>query len=293
MVLLASVVAAALVQDPYTIFARAREYWLEQRYPVSVRYDVAVGIEEGGKARIERYASSYDSLDNAVSVDPVSDYERDHPVYPHGVNIGVLGFALSKPQPTDDFLGVPHLSPEYSFGMVPFIAPGEAGNPFDSPLLVAQIRHEFHDPNPHPTAEPSGAPREIAVVDANDRAYRIALLGTGDVDGHACFHLGLTPTRDPGKFRIREAWIDEANFATWELKDASNFTSGPETAVPWTIHFVDVDGAHYVGEEDALAPISTQGLIYTSARIAFENIVPAALRAQPYAPPQNSMLVEP
>ena len=290
--MISAIVAAVIVAaDPYAVYSRAREYWLAQRYPASVKYDVAITVNEGGKTRSERYDSSYDSLDNTVLVDPVSDYERDHPVYPHGVNVGILGARVNKPLPTDDFLGVPHLAPNYSFGMMPFIAPSQAQNPYDSPLLVQQIRREFHDPNPHPSPTPTGLP-EIAVVNANNRDYVISLLGTDTVDGHSCFHLGFKPERNPGKYRIREAWIDEANYATWQLKDAVNFIDGPATSVPWTIHFTDVAGAQYVSEEDADAPIDAQGLIFTTARISFENIVPGALREQPFAPPQDQMLVE-
>ena len=267
---------AVAAPDPYQIFANARAFWHQQRYPALIDYNVAVDITEGGNERVEHYASEYDAVSNVVTVDPVSDYERAHPVHPKGININILAIALNKPLPHIDFLGVPYLAPTYSFGMAPFI-PAPTPTPFNSAALVAEIRREFHDPNPRATAFPSASPnsglQEIATVYARNRDYTIVLLGTDTIDGHACYHLGLTPTRDPGRFRIRQAWIDEATYATWQLQDALNFTNGPGTMVAWTIHFAQIDGAQFVREEDALASMKTGGEIYTKADVRFENIV--------------------
>ena len=267
--------ARAAAPDPYAIFANARAYWLQQRYPMILDYDVAVDVTEGGKERIERYAAEYDAVNGSARVDPVSDYQREHPVAVKGMNLGILGFHLNKPLPPIDFLGVPYLAPNYSFGMAPFV-PAPTPTPFNSAALVAQIRREFHDPNPRTTASasPSPAPglQEIATVYAHNHDYMIVLLGMQTIDGHPCYHLGLTPTRDPGRYRIRQAWIDEQTFAPWQLQDALNFTSGPGTNVAWLIHFDDVGGAHYVSEEDALAPMSAGGQIYTKPAVRFEDV---------------------
>ncbi|MBV8636809.1 MAG: outer membrane lipoprotein-sorting protein [Candidatus Eremiobacteraeota bacterium] len=263
--------------DPYQIFANARQYWMQQRYPTQLQYQVAVAITEGGKERVEHYQASYDAVSNVVDVDPTSDYERENPVKPSGVNFGLFGFNVNKPLPTDDFLGVPKLRPNYSFGMAPFV-PAPSPTPFNSMALVNEIRKEFHDPNPRKTPSPAPAASipEIATVYAQNREYTITMLGTETVDGHACYHLGLKPVKDPGRYRIREAWIDETTFAPWRLKDSTNFVSGDATSVPWTIQFTDVDGAHYISEEDADAPVSSQGEIYTRAAVRFESIAQAS-----------------
>ncbi len=259
--------------DPYQIFANARQYWMQQRYPAQLQYRIAVDITEGGKKRVEHYDSTYDAVNDVVDVDPTSDYEHDHPVKPTGMNFGILGVRLNKPLPTADFLGVPKLRPNYSFGMAPFV-PAPSPTPFNSMALVDEIRKEFHDPNPHePKPSPSPSLPEIATVFAQNRQYTIALLGTDTIDGHGCYHLGLKPVKDPGRYRIREAWIDESTFAPWQLKDATNFVSGDATSVPWTIRFADIAGAHYISEEDADAPVATQGEIYTRAALRFESIV--------------------
>ncbi len=100
-----------------------------------------------------------------------------------------------------------------------------------------------------------------------------ALAGeTATIDGHPCYHLELTPLRDPGKNRIRQAWIDERTYAPWQLLDALNFQSGPGTHVAWMIRFADVDGAHYISEEDAQVPIAAGGLIYVKTAVRFVDI---------------------
>lgn len=274
---------AAAAPDPYQIFGNARAYWHQQKYPALIDYEVAVDVVEGGNERVEHYASEYNAETNVVQVDPVSDYERAHPVYPKGINISII-VPLNKPLPPVDWLGVPYLAPTYSFGMAPFI-PAPTPTPFNSAALVTEIRKEFHDPNPRATPSATPTPdaglQEIATVYAHNRDYTITLLGTETIDGHPCYHLGLTPTRDPGQFRIRQAWIDEQTFATWQLQDALNFTSGPGTSVAWTIHFAQVDGAQYIREEDALGPMKRGGEIYTKASVWFENLLSANAPALP------------
>jgi hypothetical protein len=267
--------AAPITPDPYSIFAQAREYWMQQRYPQLLAYTIAVTVDEGGKERVEHYNADYDAVKNVVTVDPVSDYELAHPVHVSGIGVSLLMFRLTKPLPAVDFLGVPQLAPTYSFGMAPFV-PAPAPTPFNSAALVAQIRKEFHDPNPRATPLPSDSPndglRQIAAVVARNRDYSIALLGTGTIDGHDCYHLALTPLRDPNKFRIRQAWIDEQTYAPWQLLDALNFVSGPGTNVPWIIHFSDVDGAHVISAEEAQSPMAVSGEIYTKTSIQFQNV---------------------
>ncbi len=266
---------------------------MQQRYPQELQYQIAVAIVEGGKERVERYDASYDAVNNVVDVDPTSDYEREHPVKPSGINFGIL-VPMNKPLPNDDFLGVPKLRPNYAFGMAPFV-PAPSPTPFNSMALVEEIRKEFHDPNPHkqrPSPSPSPSLPEIATVYAQNREYMITLLGTEAIDGHPCYHLGLKPVKDPGKYRIREAWIDQSTFAPWQLKDSTNFDSGDATSVPWTIRFADIAGAHYISEEDADAPLSTQGEIYTRAALRFESVVAASKPPRIELPGGSRMTLE-
>src|SRR5579863_3798988 len=140
--ILAAAALAAPSPNPYDIFARARAYWLEQKYPTALSYDVAVTVTEGGTTRTERYDSYYDAVENTISVDPLSDFERDHPVVPKGINLDVFALRLNKPLASPDWLGVPRITPTYSFGMAPFV-PAPTPTPFNSAALVDEIRQEF------------------------------------------------------------------------------------------------------------------------------------------------------
>jgi len=267
--------AANAVPDPYQIFAQARTHWEEQQYPPYLTYDVAVEVEEGGKSRVERYQSAYNAVTGEVWVDSLSDYEIDHPVKPSGFQFSILGLAkIGKPLPPVDFIGVPLLAPTYSFGIAKFV-PMKPPHALSDAEIIAQIRKEFHDPDPRkPSPSPSPSPglEEIATVYAFKRDYAISFLGTDAVNGRSCYHLGLKPLHDQSRYRLRELWIDQSNFETVKLKEALNFVDGPGTSVPWTVTFADIDGAQYVAQESADVPMSYDGLIYTQTHVTFENI---------------------
>ena len=271
----ASAQPSSAASDPYAIFARARTYFESQKYPPYLKYDVAVRVTEGGKEKVEHYDSAYDSMTDDVWVEPVSDYEKEHPPSGSGVNVSLLGFGIGKPQAPTDFLGVPDLSPTYTFGISKFVPTQPPHRPTDAEL-VQEIRKEFHDPNPRvkivATPKPSGLP-EIADVTVYKRTYVISLKGEELVNGHMCYHLELQPVRDAGRYRLRDVWVDETTYATERLNESINFVRGPGTDVPWTVDFADINGAHYVSEERADAPMNYRGLTYTSASVQFENIV--------------------
>ena len=131
--------------DPYAVFDRAREAWAAQRYPAHVAYDVVVRVRENGATLEERYAARFDATTGAVDVDPTSDYERAHAPTGSGVRIlgrGAPSFAAV------DFIGVPQLAPNYSFGMWRYVARADA--PASDMDVVRQVRDQFHDPAPRP-----------------------------------------------------------------------------------------------------------------------------------------------
>ena len=269
--------AGSVSPDPYAIFARARQYFEAQRYPQYLDYDVAVEVFEGGRERIERYSSAYDATSGNIWVDPVSDYELAHPASGRGVNVSLLGLG-TKPEPPVDFLGVPRVTPTYSFGIAKFVAVSPP-RPKTDAELVAEVRRAFNDPDPRakavatPSPDASNGLREIAAVTVYRRDYRITLVGEDVLDGVSCYHLALAPLRArDGRLRLRDVWIEEHTFATKRLREAINFTDGPGTSVPWTVDFADVGGARYVARERADAPMSYRGLVFTNAAISFENI---------------------
>ena len=268
--------------DPYQIFARARGYWHQQTYPPLLEYTVAVSVLEGGSLKTERYWSAYDTVTEQVAVDSVSDYEQSHPTYvAKGVNFIAHGQGytipmlshLFKPQPPADFLGVPVLVPNYTFGLAQ-LPPTSTATP-DPMEVVGEVRASFHDPSPADRPSPGASPGSLPVIEKEtvyNRAYRVTLEGIESTYGVAAYHLQLQALRDPGRYRLEELWVDAHTFAPIQLVERLNFVEGPGTSVPWRVRFANVNGELYIYDETALRPMRYDGLVYPQASVAFENI---------------------
>ncbi len=270
---------ALLLTDPYAIFAQARERWESARYPSQLAYDVAVSVTHAGTQSSAHYHLYYDSSADSVKVNAVSDEELAHPYTPHGINtfFNVFGgsLPLSAPQHTFDYLGVPVLAPNYSFGIAPYVAPAAAP---DSAELVREIRQEFHDPVKPATASAGDSQlKTIASVAVVRRRYIIELNGTTAIDGHEDYDLRLQPVRDPGDYRLREVWIDTQTFATDRLISQGNFVHGGMTGVPWTVTFRQLDGAPYIASESTTQSFRLDRRSYDSATVSFEEVRPARI----------------
>lgn len=259
-----------MLSDPYAIYAAARAYWENARYPAFVSYTVDVRVEEAGVWKTNHYHLTYDADRDVVHVNPVSDEEIAHPHHvPPGPMISLFGTRLTKPESRTDYLGVPNLAPNYSFGLATYV-PKDAIDPNE---LVKQIRDEFHDPaKPKPRPSPTGLP-EIADVHAVARDYDITLAGVESIDGHADYHLKLRPLRAPKRYRLRDLWIDERTNFTDRLVSDGNFVNGPEPGVMWTVTFAQVGGAPYIHEEIARAPLGFPGATYQQATVSFEDVL--------------------
>lgn len=285
--------------DPYAIFSDARQFFLAQHYPAYIDYDVAVSVVESGKERTEHYASAYNATNGEIWVDPLSDYEIAHPASGRGVGFCFEGCPPGpQPDPGEDFLGVPLLSPTFAFTIAPFIAMPPPGAPTDA-QIVSDVRKAFHDPNPRRVRPPSASPspesegglREIAAVSARKREYAITLAGVGLLDGRSCYHLVLVPLHRDGRYRLRELWIDEATFATIRAKIALNFVDGPGTTVPWRIDFAAVGDSWYVARESADSSVRYASKKYSSVNISFERIRPRETEVTSRQLPFSAFLV--
>jgi hypothetical protein len=294
---------AQYLADPYQIFARARGYWLERSYPPLLEYDVAVTVLEGGTVKTQRYWSAYDSVDQQIAVDPVSDYEHDHPTYAaSGFNFVLRGpdlpipASIGKPQPPTDYLGIPLLAPNYTFGManVPPTNPAATPGPM---AIVHDVRNAFHDPDPHAAGderEPdSDALPVIERETVYDRVYRVTLDGIEPTYGVAAYHLRLQALRNPGRYRLEELWVDARSFAPIQLVERMNFSDGPGTGVPWRVRFERIGNGLYVYDETALQPMRYGGLVYPQASVAFEDLhaVDQLSRFAPFFVPQAPLIM--
>ena len=197
-----------------------------------------------------------------------------------------------------DFLGVPELAPNYSFGIAPFV-PGRA---WTSAELVAKIRAKFHDPGPSHSPSPTPAPtptssglKQIAVVTAVARHYIISLVGIESLDGAPAYHLKLLPVVQPHRYRLRDLWIDTQTYATRQLISDGNFTNGPWPGARWTVRFAQISGATYIADESAAQAFEYGNLRYTATAVDMQDVrVPQGQQLPSYCRPgESDILSEP
>jgi len=278
----------ATLTDPYAIFAAARTHWETARYPSQLGYTVAITVRHNGAVSQAHYHSYYDSVENRVDVNAVSDEEIAHPYTPHGISVFFSPFGghipLSAPENTFDFLGVPVLAPNYSFGIANFVPHTSEAN---DPELVAEIRREFCDPMPSNRVSLDAGLKTIASIEVVRRTYIIGLNGITKINGHADYDLALRPVSDAGRYRLRELWVNVQTFATDRLVSQGNFTEGGLTGVPWTVEFTQINGAPYVASESTAQSFRLARRAYDSASIAFTALrparAPAAMRVAGFA----------
>lgn len=272
----------AMDADPYQIFGRARNVWAQQQYPEYLTYTVTVRVTERGVDKSKHYHLAYDAKNAKIYVNPVSDEERVAPPDPNGMTFHLIprrqfhplmDKKIGNPGEAVDYLGVPMISPTYSFGMS---SGGSTEGVSDPNALVQEIRREFADPMPPVKAQQvaNGAPmKTIAVVASFHRRYDITLAGIENIDGRDCYHLLLKPAYPSPRLRLREAWVDTQNYETRKLVTAANFTG---SKVPWEITFTDLNGALYITDEEAMAPVGVGDHRYERASVTFETITPSS-----------------
>jgi hypothetical protein len=266
--------------DPYQVFSQARNVWAAQRYPQYLTYTVTVRVNERGVEKSKHYHLAYDAKNAKIYVNPVSDEERTEPPDPYGFTIHLLpkrqhqtlfDKRVGNPGEAVDYLGVPMISPTYSFGMSATAFEEDR----DPDALVQEIRKEFNDPTPPLKAQElatSGGLKTIAVVTGHKRAYDARFDDIEQIDGHDCYHLTLRPLYPSPRLRLRELWIDTQNYETRQLVTAGNFTG---SAVPWTIDFTDSNGSMYIESETANAPVGVGDHRYQQASVTFDDVTAA------------------
>jgi hypothetical protein len=253
--------------DPsaYQIFERARRVLQAQSYPDPIFYRTIVHVSEGAKDEEEHFhAAAFSSED--VRVEGVSDEEQAAPHQSRGLNFKIsfsIGWNTGSGGQTEtvtkdahrieaspDYLGVPLISPSYSFGLT---------------------SETDESPTPSPLSSPSL--RTIATVRANDRVYNVTLLGMETISGLYTYHLHLEPISRPRHYRIRELWVDVYTYQIVQLQTQGNFTNAPMTDVPWLVTFQNVDGSFYIEKETALEPlVFHHNRTFTAASISFADI---------------------
>lgn len=296
--------ARAGAPDPYQIYDRARAVWAASSYPPYISYTIDVSVNDHGVVKQKHYRALYETARNRVFVDTVSEEERVDPHTPEGVNFSLepkrqqktlFKRRVGRPESAVDFLGVPMLAPNYSFGVVTFV-PKVAESDADRAALVEEIRREFNDPmTPQKAAELNrGAGlQQIASVVSAQRDYQITYDGVEPIDGTPCYHLSLRPVHLSDRLRLRELWVDQSSYAIRRIQTAGNFTND---RFPWTIEVATIGGAEYLVSEQTEQPVSDGPHTYQSAQVSFQGMAPAAAPEHPWdlvTPAPADLLAEP
>jgi hypothetical protein len=275
--------AAGADPDPYQLYSRARAVWMSQHYPDYVTYTIAVWVDERGVPKTAHYRAVYDATHDRIYMNGVSEEERVAPHVPTGTNITLepkrnwmtlFKRHVGNPEDAVDFLGIPMLAPNYSFGIAAYV-PEVATTQTDQAALVAEIRRQFNDPMSSQKAQQlnnASGLKEIGRVVSTDRDYAIAYAGVDTVAGTRAYHLMLRPLQASPRLRLRQMWIDTRTFTTVRIVIQGNFIN---SNVPWAVTFATVNGAQYIAAEQALAPVGSGRHLYEQATISFESVGPA------------------
>ena len=278
----------ASADDAYAEFARVRAAVAAARYPEQVDYAVVVSGTDGSKPRSDRYRARYFPQTGELRVQTITAEEQAHPPHPHGFNFSfsmalcggncVTGQAVSNTKnltpskEIEDLLGVPFLTPDYSFG-------------------IARAAVKIHaEPAPQSTGL-----KTIAIVVSPQHDYAVTNAGNETIDGKQTEHLVLKPLHDPNRYRLRDLWIDPATKLPLRAVVARNFTVAPEDTTPWRIDFATVGGGLYIASETALATLHMpHGRFVSSATVTFDyKPAPGGVPPIPLDPGVFRSLLEP
>ena len=251
--------------DAYQIFERAKRVLQAQSYPDPIVYRTTIRVCEGEKDEVEHFHGEAFSGGD-IRVEGISDEESAAPHETSGLNFKLslqIGWNTGaggqtetdtrdahRKEASPDYLGVPLISPSYSFGLT-------------------SGREEAS--KPAPLAAP-GLPT-IATVTATARVYKVSLLGTESLGGLYTYHLHLEPASHPERYRVRELWVDAYTYQIVQLETQGNFTDASTSEVPWLVVFQNVNGSLYIKSETALEPLVLHNdRTFSTADISFDEI---------------------
>jgi hypothetical protein len=265
---------AAATLSAYAIFDKARAVWSAQAYPGMVDYVVRTDAADAhGKTQQRHYHEFWNGATNRVVVQPpVSDEQLANPYHPPG-GFGFMGLSVDMGPKSSgvkgDLFDVPALAPNYSFGMALYAPPGSQ-TPGD---VVAEIRREYHDPAPEKIAELEReyGLKTIAEIVTGRRDYAITLVGIEPIDGHQDYHLALAPLLKPLKYRLRDAWVNVADYTVDRLRIGANFDDASTERVSWLVNLHQWNGATYLSDETAESPLAGyHGAMFQKFSVLFE-----------------------
>jgi hypothetical protein len=246
------------LSDPDQIFRAARRAWSFTNYPRYATYTVVTKFRNGQRNVERHYDAIADIRRDIVFPRTFSREEIADPSMPHGFNVRVGGLnyqggiKLDDDHSNPDRIGPLALSVNYDFGIS--LLPQKT-------TVVSSGKDIEYPPN-LPV---------IGTTGASTHDYTVRLIEM--LDNGKTYHLGLEPTHDAGRLRLREMWISADTFLTRRILISANFNDTPYTTVPWLVEFTHIGGADYIAKEIALAPLDfDDNTSLPNVTIAFENL---------------------
>jgi hypothetical protein len=240
------------------IFSKAKSAWSAQasKLPAFINYGALLRYGYHNHVFDNWWDAYYRSSDGAFALHRLTDEEEDRRRLA-GVPFSIFSFKVFDTNPIAEpiRLNEPYISPIDSFGLLARNAPSR-GTPGQT------------NPSPEATLEatPLGTPmRELVVVEAVARDYRIVLAGIEQLQYGEAYHLVLTPLHDPTLYRLRDLWIDTTSYVTLRTSVQGLLDGKPYDAVRWTIAYVPIDGLYYLQQIKSDEPL----------RFGMETVIPA------------------
>jgi len=232
------------------IFARTRAAFAARAYPSGLKYRVRISGTKNGRVTARTYPTIEHWPDQVVHARSISEEEAADPVKPPPFCFFGIGAPKRAGLELPGILGIPKLAVTYAFGLAQPSAP--------------QAR----------APDASGAMKTIATVRAVRRTYDVRLGGEATVDGSPCWHLTLTPLGNPGTYRLRDLWVDEASYQTRQLVTDGNFTGKETGSGRWTVAYAQAGDRWFLAREVSNEPVHDGTGRYDSVSIEFLDVVP-------------------
>jgi hypothetical protein len=227
---------------PDKIFANARLAMYLRNFPRYVRYVVDVQSTAYGKHYHEGYELLLRTHDDTLAVEQDPIYTSNKPPQPYGFSFFGINKQGKAPDHIEPPFGVPLMSATYDFGLA--VPPA----PKNEDERSAQARA-----------------RVLGHVEVLGKEYGVSYLGEETVDGHATYHLALTPLDHPDFNRVREIWVDTKTFNVWKLVTQGIFAGGPAAGALWTVNFIDLHGWWFIRTESTRSTFTLGGHLFGGA----------------------------
>jgi len=223
------------------IFTRTRVAFAARTYPSTLKYKVRISGIKGSTVTARTYDTIEHWPEETVHARSISEEEAANPVKPPQFCFFGIGAPKRAGLELPGILGIPKLAATYEFG---------------------------------PAPQGDATLKTIGSVRAVRRIYDVRLAGEETIDGSACWHLTLKPLGNPGTYRLRDLWVDEATYQTRQLVTDGNFTGKETGSGRWTVSYAHSGDAWYLSREVSNGSVSDGTGRFDSVSVEFLDVAP-------------------